>query len=161
VITSWKWCKTDIATLRPFNSFFPGPSGVRSHTHTHKHTQPFYVSLDFVWDNPREPIPTETFTHSHLHCIVAINHPLSASSIYYNPWPHPCSIYMSDSLFPQPLSKFSLVYLLAWHPPLHTPYISSPTHCLLFATHANTIATCFAVVPRLSSNPSLCLYLLA
>jgi len=31
---------------------------------------------------------------------------------------------------------------LAWHPPPHTPYISSPNHYLLFATHAHTIATC-------------------
>jgi len=30
-------------------------------------------------------------------------------------------------LVPESLSKFSLVYLLAWHPPLHTPYISSPS----------------------------------
>jgi len=44
---------------------------------------------------------------------------------------------------------FSLVYLLAWHPPLHTPYISSPNRCLLFTVHAHTIATCFAVVLRL------------
>jgi len=51
--------------------------------------------------------------------------------------------------FAQSLSKFSLVYVLAWHPPLHTPYISSPNHCLLFTPHAHTIATCFAVVPRL------------
>ena len=29
------------------------------------------------------------------------------------------------------ISKFYLVYLLAWHPPLHTPYISSPNHCLV------------------------------
>ena len=28
-------------------------------------------------------------------------------------------------------------------------------HCLLFVTHAHNIATCFAVVPRLSSNPNL------
>jgi len=28
--------------------------------------QPFYGSLDFVWDNPGEPVPEETFTHSHL-----------------------------------------------------------------------------------------------
>jgi len=56
---------------------------------------------------------------------------------------------MLDSLFPQSLSKFSLVYLLAWHSPLHTPHISSPNHCLLFAVHDHTIATCFAVVPRL------------
>jgi len=40
-------------------------------------------------------------------------------------------------------------YLLAWHPPLHTPYISSPNHYLLVATHAHTITTCFGVVPRL------------
>ena len=38
---------------------------------------------------------------------------------------------------------------LAWHPLLHTPYISSSKHCLLFAAHAHTIATCFAVVQRL------------
>ena len=31
-------------------------------------------------------------------------------------------------------------------PPLHIPYISSPNQCLLFTTHAHTIATCFAVV---------------
>jgi len=81
--------------------------------------------------------------------IMVINHSLSASSIFYDPRHPPCSIYVPDSLFPQPLSKFSLVYLLAWHPPLHTPYISSPNHCLIFATHAHTIATCSAVVLRL------------
>jgi len=32
--------------------------------HTRAHTQPFYGSLDFVW----EPVPEETFTHSHLSC---------------------------------------------------------------------------------------------
>jgi len=93
--------------------------------------------------------------------IMVSNHPLSASSIFYDPWHPPCSIYVPDSLFPQSLSKFSLVYLLAWHPPLHIPYryIPSPNHCLLFAAHAHTIATCFAVVPRLrlASNPSFCL----
>jgi len=28
--------------------------------------QPFYGSLDFVRDNPGEPVLEETFTHSHL-----------------------------------------------------------------------------------------------
>ena len=74
---------------------------------------------------------------------------LSAFSIYYNPWHPPYSIHVLYSLFPQSLSKFSLVYLLAWYPPPHTPYISSPNHCLLFATHAHIIGTCFAVVLRL------------
>jgi len=81
--------------------------------------------------------------------VLIINHPLSASSIYCEPWHPPCSIYMLDSLFAQPMSKFSLVYLLVWHPPLHTPYISSPNHCLLFTGLAHAIKTCFAVVPRL------------
>jgi len=36
------------------------------HACTHTNTQPFYGSLDFVWDNPGEPAPKETFTHSHL-----------------------------------------------------------------------------------------------
>jgi len=79
---------------------------------------------------------------------MVINHPLSASSIFYDPW-HPDSFCIPDILFPQSLSKFSLVYLLARHPPLYTPHISSPNHCLLFAAHAYTIATCFAAVPRL------------
>ena len=38
---------------------------------------------------------------------------------------------------------------LALVPPLHTPYISLPNHGLLFTAHAHTIATCFAVVPKL------------
>jgi len=33
---------------------------------SHTHTQPFYGSMDFVWDNPGEPVPEETFTHLHL-----------------------------------------------------------------------------------------------
>ena len=36
--------------------------------------------------------------------------------------------------------------LLVWSPPPHIPYTSSPNQCLLFAAHAHTIATCFAVV---------------
>jgi len=114
----------------------------------HTHTQLFYGYLDFfpgqpgwvgTWRNIHPPTP-----------VLIINHPFTASSIYYDLWHPPCSIYIPDSLFPQSLSKFSLVYLLAWHPPLRTPYISSPNHCLLFTAHAHTIAVClFAVVPRL------------
>jgi len=42
-----------------------------------------------------------------------------------------------------------LVYHIVWNPSLHTPYISSLSHCLLFTTHAHTNATCFPVVTRL------------
>jgi len=40
----------------------------------------------------------------------------------------------------------SLAYLWFWSPPLHTPYISSPSHYPPFVKHVHTIVTCFAVV---------------
>jgi len=87
--------------------------------------------------------------HSPTHTYCGHQSPLICFIHLYDLWHPPCSICAPDSLFPQSLSKFSLVYLLAWYPPLHTPFIYSPNHCLLFATHARTITTCFAVVPRL------------
>ena len=65
--------------------------------------------------------------------ILIIGHPLSTFSIYYDPKHPPCSVYVPDSPFPQPLSRSSLVYLLVWNPLLHTPYISSCNHYLPFA----------------------------
>jgi len=44
---------------------------------------------------------------------------------------------------------FGLPLAMVCIPSPHTPYISSPNQCLLFATHAYTIAACFPVVPRL------------
>ena len=128
---------------------------VSIHNTHHTHIQPFYSSLDFVQNNPGEPVPEETFTHSHPSwssnipiCFLHLQRSMASS--LFNP--------RTLQSFPQSLSMFSLVYLLAWHPPLHTPYISSSSHCLLFATCAHTIATCFAVVSTIefmSSNPSL------
>jgi len=99
--------------------------------------------------NSGEPVPEETFTHWHLlwssivpyllHSSKAIHETMTSSLFNPRTW----------QSFPQSVSKFSLVYLLAWHPPLYTPYISSLNHCLLFATHAHTIAAYFAVVLRL------------
>jgi len=48
------------------------------------------VLWPFVWDYPGEPVPEETFTQSHLSWS-SINHPLSATSIYYG--------YIASSLF--------------------------------------------------------------
>jgi len=88
----------------------------RIHTHTHTHT-PFYGSMDFVGDNLGEPVPEETFTHSHLSwssivpiCFIHLLRSM-VSSLFNS---------RTRQTFPQSLSKFSLVYLLAWHPPLHT-----------------------------------------
>jgi len=78
---------------------------------------------------------------------MVINHPLSASSIFYDPCNPPCSIYVPESLSTISLKVFfGLPLSLA--PPPDTPYISSSNHCLLFAVHAHTIAICFAVVPK-------------
>jgi len=44
---------------------------------------------------------------------------------------------------------FGLLLGLDWSPPPHSPHISLPNQCLLFAKHAHAIAACFAVVPRL------------
>jgi len=65
---------------------------------------------------------------------------------------------MLESSFPQPLSRFSLVYLLVCNPVFHTPYISSPSHYLPFAMHVHIIALqpvllqyqCYVIIPNLS-----------
>jgi len=107
--------------------------------HHHTHTTILWLS-GFVRHNPGEPIPEETFNIHPLTSIVVINHPLSASSIYYNPWHTLRSIYVPDSLFPQYLSKFSLVYLLAWNPPLnHNGMIIMKLAQLAFANHESGI----------------------
>ena len=84
--------------------------------------------------------PTHTYCGHQLSLICFIHIIWSMASSLFN---------LRAYLFPQSLSKFSLGYLLAWHSPLHTPYISSPNHCLIFAAYAHTIATCFAIIPRL------------
>jgi len=112
-----------------------------THT-THNHFMAPWILSGKTWVSRYQKKHSPTYTYrGHQSSLICF--------IHYDPWHPPCSIHAPDNLFPQSLSKFSLVYLLAWHPPLHTPYISSSSYCLLFTTHAHTIATCFAVVPRL------------
>ena len=123
---------------QPIHPATPGSAPSRAlhwvlYTHTHNHFTALCILSATTWVSRYQKKHSPTHTHR------GQQSPLSASSIYYDPWHRPCSIYMPDRLFPQSLSKFSLVYLLAWHPPLHTPYISSPNHYHLFATHAHTI----------------------
>ena len=87
-----------------------------------------------------------TRRNTHPPTILITIHSLSASSIYHDPQHPPCSNYVLGNLSAQPLSMSSLAYLLVWSPPPHIPCISSPNQCLLFAVHAHTIATYFAVV---------------
>jgi len=99
----------------------------------------------FVRDHLVEMAPEETFhpvTYPDHHpTFVSFFHLLQSIASH-----HPCSIYVLDNLFAQPLSKSSLVYLLVWSPPQQK---EDPVwdQCVLFATHAHTITACFAVVP--------------
>jgi len=69
--------------------------------YTHTHTQPFYGSVDFVRDNPGEPVPEETFTYSHS----------SRSSIIPICFLHLLR-FMASSLFnPRVLQSFSTISL--------------------------------------------------
>jgi len=71
--------------------------------------------------------------------ILIIRPPLSTSSIYYDPQHPPCSIYMLDSF-----STTSIQDLFGL-PLVQGPSTSYSMH-FIFATHAHTIAACFAVV---------------
>jgi len=66
--------------------------------------------------------PTHTY-HDHQPYFISFLHPLrsTASSLFnLHGW----------QFFAPPLSRSSLIYLLVWNPPFHTPYSSSPNHCL-------------------------------
>jgi len=54
--------------------------------------------------------------HSPTQPIQNINHPLSASSIYYNPQHPPCSIYVLDSFYAQALQ---VLWSISWSGTLH------------------------------------------
>ena len=104
------------------------------------------VLWPFVWDYPGELVSEETFTHSHLSWSSIILYLLPPFTTIHSIFP--VQFMCLTVFFAQPLSKSSLVYLSVWYCPLHTPYISSPNHCLIFTIHAHTNATCFTLVPR-------------
>ena len=84
---------------------------INNHMHARTHAHTFHGSLDFVRDNPGEPVPEEIFTHSHLSwssiilyllpssitihgilsvqftCLTVFFHSLSPSFIWSTSWP--------------------------------------------------------------------------
>jgi len=118
-----------------------------THTHTHTHTQPLYGSLDFVRDNVGEPVLEEAFNHSHLSWSSIIPYLLHPSAMIHGilPVQSKCSTVFFHNLSP------SFLWSTSWpgtlHFTLHT--FLHPIIMFLFTTHADTIATYFAVVPRL------------
>jgi len=66
--------------------YLPNPCEYLHNPHTH--TQPFYGSVEYVRDNPGEPVPEETFTqYTHR----SHQSSLSAFFIYYDTWHPPYS----------------------------------------------------------------------
>jgi len=111
-------------------------------THSHTHT----YNWDVVQHNLGEPVPEETFTHSHS----------SWSSIIPICFLHLLRSMASSLFSSRALQSFSTISLQVFFGlPLglahstSSPYISSPNDYLFFATHAHTIATCFAEVLKL------------
>jgi len=103
-----------------------------------------HTKTAFVRDYPGEPVPEETLTHPPSWWSSSLYQLLPSTTIYSI-----LSVKITCLAIFLRISVHVLIYLLVWSPPPHIPYISSPNQCLLFATHAHTITTCFAVVPRL------------
>jgi len=74
---------------------------------THTHMQLFCGSLDFVRDNPGEPVPEETFTCSHLSSSSVIPYLLPPSITIHSILPVQ---FTCLTVFFHSLSKISLVY---------------------------------------------------
>ena len=90
-----------------------------THTHTHKthtHTQPFYSSKDIVRDNPVEPVPEETFTHSQLSWSSVIPYLLPPSIMIHGIFPVQLTCL---TVFFHNLSSSSSLWSTSWPGTLH------------------------------------------
>jgi len=119
-------------------------------THTHTHTT--ILQLGFC---PGQPGWASTRRNIHpLTPIMVTNHPLSASSIYYDPWHPPWSFVLNLHAW-QSFSTISPSFLLStsWpHPPVYTPYIFTQSFHSTYPYHRNLFCCSTEIM---SSNPSL------
>jgi len=98
--------------------------------------------MDFVRDKPSEPLPEETFTHSHLSWSSIAPYLLHPSNTTHGVLPIQL---MRLTVFFHNLSP-SFLWSMFWPGTLHfILYISSPNHCLLFAmpAHSDSTATMY------------------
>jgi len=113
------------------------------HTQTHNHFTAIWILSGTTWVSQYQKKYSSTHTYrghqSSLICYLHLLRSIPSSLFNLHAWQSFSTISL-QVFFGQPLGRY---------PPLHTPYISSPNHCLLFTTHAHTIATCFVVVPKL------------
>jgi len=109
--------------------------------------QPFYSSLDFVRNNPGEPVPEETFTLSHLSRSSIIPYLLFPFITTHGILQFNSHAWQSFWTICLPSFLWSTSWLGTLHFILHT--FLHPNHCLLITEHVHATASCFAVVPKL------------
>ena len=100
--------------------------------------QPFYGSLHFVWDNPGEPVPEETFTRSHLSWSSIVPYLLHPSTTIHGILPVQSTYLRILFHNLSPSFLWSTSWLGTLHFILHT-----------FLHPIIVFASCFALVPRL------------
>jgi len=120
----------------------------------------FYSSTDFVWHNSGEPIPGETFTHSHLSWSSIISYLLHPSYMIHGILPLQSTHLTILFHNLPPFSKSSLVYLCLGLAPSTSYTIHFFTQS--FSSFRNTcpyhrsMFCCSTEI--MSSNPSYSLY---
>jgi len=126
--------------MRARVSLLPSP-----HTHTHIHNH--FMAL---WTLSRT---TRVSQYHNKHSLTHTYHGQQSSLICFlhllqSMASPPCSIYVPNSLFSQSLQVFFGLPLGLAPSTSYSIHFFSHS-CLLFAAHTHTLATCFAVVPRL------------
>jgi len=101
--------------------------------------------MDFVRDNLDELVPEEIFTHSHLLCSSIVPYLLLPYNTIHG------ILLVQSTCLTVFFHNLSPSFLWSTHglAPFTSYSIHFFTQSLFFATHAHTIAACFAGVPRL------------
>ena len=146
ILASHAWTMSEASS---FNICTCTHARTHTHTHTHTHTQNHFTALWIlsgtteVSRHQNKHSPTHTY-RSHQSPLICFIHLIrSTASSLFNPlaWQSFSTISL-QVFFGQPLGL--------------APSTLYSNHCLLFATHAHTIAACFAVVPRLCHLVLMC-----
>ena len=117
-------------------------AGRASGTHTNSCFMAFWILSRTTWvsryQKKHSPARTCRSHQSSLICFLHLLRFMASSLFNLRAWQSFCTISV-QVFFVLPLG---LAPCASYN---HTPYISSPNHCLLFAPHDHTIAACFAV----------------
>ena len=111
--------------------------------HTHTHTQPFnglWSGTTRVGRYQKKHSPTHTHPDHRTSFIIFLHLQRSMAS----------TLFILRAWQSSRTTSLQVLFgLLVFYPKLHTPYICSPNHHLLFAAHAHTNDACSAAIPML------------